>query len=256
MRSKEKRCSIRKMTGKTLVGLALLALCLVCMPQAAYARGGQKSVLKVREITTDVLDELNLKGYKKLMIVAHPDDDTIWGGAHLLEDKYLVVCLTNAYNYVRANEFTNAMKTSGDKGIIMYYPDLVSNGWGAMQKDQWKSCRENIREDLDVLLTYKNWTEIVTHNPDGEYGHIHHRLTSRLVKAAARQNTAMKKLYYFGTYYKKYQLPRAKKHLVQLSWKTRTSKNRMCSVYQSQSGVIQTLSHMLPYENWIPASEW
>ena len=32
---------------------------------------------------------------ESLMIVAHPDDETIWGGSHLLKGHYLVVCLTN-----------------------------------------------------------------------------------------------------------------------------------------------------------------
>lgn len=40
------------------------------------------------------LSKIDLNKAKKLMIVAHPDDETLWGGAHLLEDDYLVVCIT------------------------------------------------------------------------------------------------------------------------------------------------------------------
>lgn len=35
------------------------------------------------------------------MFVAHPDDETIWGGSHLLKKHYLVVCLTNGNNKTR-----------------------------------------------------------------------------------------------------------------------------------------------------------
>ena len=37
-------------------------------------------------------DQIDYKESQKLMIVAHPDDETIWGGSHLLEGNYLVVC--------------------------------------------------------------------------------------------------------------------------------------------------------------------
>lgn len=50
--------------------------------------------LFIRSVKNKQLDELDLEKYNKLMIVAHPDDELIWGGAHLLEDDYLVVCIT------------------------------------------------------------------------------------------------------------------------------------------------------------------
>lgn len=30
-------------------------------------------------------------------------------------------------------------------------------------------------------MKYKHWGMVATHNPDGEYGHIHHKMTSRLM---------------------------------------------------------------------------
>ena len=51
--------------------------------------------LPVKEgATKKYLDTLDLKGIDRLMIVAHPDDESLWGGAHLAKDRYLVVCLT------------------------------------------------------------------------------------------------------------------------------------------------------------------
>lgn len=32
------------------------------------------------------IDQIDLNDCQKLMIVAHPDDETIWGGDHLLKD--------------------------------------------------------------------------------------------------------------------------------------------------------------------------
>ena len=44
-------------------------------------------------VTDDQLDALDLSGYTKILFSAHPDDELIWGGGHLLDDKYLVVCV-------------------------------------------------------------------------------------------------------------------------------------------------------------------
>ena len=44
---------------------------------------------------------IHAKEPESLMIVAHPDDETIWGGSHLLKGHYLVVCLTNGNNEKR-----------------------------------------------------------------------------------------------------------------------------------------------------------
>lgn len=35
---------------------------------------------------------------ESLMIVAHPDDETIWGGSHLINGNYTVLCITNVNN--------------------------------------------------------------------------------------------------------------------------------------------------------------
>lgn len=60
------------------------------------------------------IDQIHLEHVERLMIVAHPDDETIWGGKHLLEGHYLVVCLTNGDNVKRKNEFMNIMKKTSN----------------------------------------------------------------------------------------------------------------------------------------------
>lgn len=44
---------------------------------------------------------------------------------------------------------------------------------------------------------------VITHNPLGEYGHIHHRITSQIVSLQASNEN----LYYFGKYYKRKKVP-------------------------------------------------
>ena len=87
----------------------------------------------------------------KLTIVAHPDDEVLWGGGHLYDKGYLVVCVTNGRNKVRSQEFKDVVKASGNECIMLEYPDKVRgkrDDW-ALVKDGIESgpCRDN---DLQV----------------------------------------------------------------------------------------------------------
>ena len=74
---------------------------------SAIAFAGHKLYLfypyqNLPHVTTADLDALDLDGYDKVMFVAHPDDDLLWGGRHLIEEKYLVVCMTRGNDPVRS----------------------------------------------------------------------------------------------------------------------------------------------------------
>ena len=187
---------------------------------------------------------------ENLMIVAHPDDETIWGGSHLLSGNYTVVCITNGNNKTRKKEFKQAMKKTNSTGIILSYPDKT-NG----KRDNWVSCRIKIYNKIKKIIDSKNWNTIVTHNPDGEYGHIHHRMTSQIVTKILQKENKTDKLIYFGRYVKK----KDKSELTNeetISSATYREKLKVCEVYSSQKKVMKTFHHMLKYENWIPYANW
>jgi len=57
----------------------------------------------------------------KLLIVAHPDDELLWGGMNILsEPGWFVVCATNANNSVRSTEFYKSMSYANVTKFIMY----------------------------------------------------------------------------------------------------------------------------------------
>ena len=91
---------------------------------------------------------------------------------------------------------------------------------------------------------------IVTHNVNGEYGHIHHKLSHQLVTETAQKRKKLDRLYYFGKYYSKKRLPKASKKLEKLKKAVRAEKNKMCEVYRSQRGSFESFGQMVPYENW------
>ena len=53
------------------------------------------------------LESLDLNNVNKLMIVSHPGDESVWGGAHLISDNYLVVCISCGYNKNKTNHATD-----------------------------------------------------------------------------------------------------------------------------------------------------
>lgn len=115
----------------------------------------------------------------KLMVVAHPDDEVLWGGMNLLLDPgWLVVCATNAGNPVRAREFYRTMSLSNVAKWVMY--DV---------KDKYTE-KEAVADALfdgsafDAALkelARRPWKLVLTHNDAGEYGHEHHRKVHRMV---------------------------------------------------------------------------
>lgn len=126
--------------------------------------------------------QFDISGCDKLMIVAHPDDETFWGGYELLKRGYFVVCLTNGYNEKRKADFLKVLECSGNKGVILNFRDTLS-----MKK--FKRQEQEIKDILSKVITSNNWAKILTHNQKGEYGHSHHKLISRYVTELNGENT-------------------------------------------------------------------
>lgn len=118
--------------------------------------------------------DLDLSNCNKLMIVAHPDDETFWGGYELLEGGYFVVCLTNGYKIKRKNDFNKILELTNNKGVILNFKDTLI-------RKKFKKQKNEIQEFLNKIITQKKWDKVITHNKKGEYGHFHHKLVSHWV---------------------------------------------------------------------------
>jgi len=197
-----------------------------------------------RNITKADIDKINLDGYNKLMIVAHPDDETIWAGAHLIKDDYFVVCMTNKSNKVRNAEFHKAIEFSNDRCMMLDYPDKIFN-----QRSDWDNIETNIKADVKTLVEYKNWDCIVTHNKDGEYGHQHHKSLNKFVTHVVEDENQLDKLQYFGKFYEKKDFEANKDKLIPIDENLLKKKKEMLKVYKSQSFIEGRYGHMYGYEH-------
>lgn len=117
--------------------------------------------------------------YNKIMIVAHPDDETIFGGTQLIQENgWLVICVTNGDNKVRSKEFEKVMKKVNAEYEMWKYPDKWDGDFD----------RPRLTSDLTEVLARKPVEKVVTHNLEGEYGHTQHQVISNLVHELVDKN--------------------------------------------------------------------
>lgn len=102
---------------------------------------------------------------KSLVVVAHPDDESLWAGGYLAKHKTDVcVCSVPERDPERIKHFFEACKILGVKGYVA-------------------GCME-YQEDVTAALVFASqYDDIITHNHLGEYGHpfhikVHHAMKS------------------------------------------------------------------------------
>ncbi len=222
---------------------------------SAITADGTKFVLALTvkadmgQISKSTIDKYGGAQCRKLAIVAHPDDETLWGGGHLKSGDWFIVCLTNGYHTIRSEEYKNVLKKSGNRGVILNYPDLM-NG----ERDDWSYCKQGVMKDLTCVLTYKDWEQIVTYNPDGVTGHKHHLLTFSLVHDLCEQNNLLDKLYYYGVFYPEGRVP---DNLPRMTDEEIQFKVGLIECYPNEKVSIELYwDQMIPFENWVLSHDW
>ena len=168
-------------TKKILIVISVIVIVIF----ALFLLGGN---LHNNKKMLSMINPNDYKDYDNLMIVAHPDDETLWGFSDLDKKKFLVVCVTCGRNRIREREIETAMKMTDDKLISLGYTDKFLK-----RRSHWKFSYNNIEYDLNTIIKMKKWNMIVTHNKDGEYGHMHHKMVHDMVDDIHPQN-----LSYFG----------------------------------------------------------
>jgi len=110
------------------------------------------------------------------VIVAHPDDETLWAGGTLLTHPYwkcFIVCLCRGSDSERAPKFYEALQILKSEGIMGDLDD------GPEQKPL---AEEKVERTILDLLPTRNYDLIITHNRTGEYTrHIRHEEINKAV---------------------------------------------------------------------------
>jgi LmbE family N-acetylglucosaminyl deacetylase len=120
-------------------------------------------------------------GYKEkpkqaAVIVAHPDDETLWAGGTILRQftwNWFIATLCRASDRDRAPKFFQALNALGADGNMSDLDD------GPEQKPLTEN---EIQQTILQLLPEKHYDLIVSHNPAGEYTrHVRHEETGKAV---------------------------------------------------------------------------
>lgn len=113
---------------------------------------------------------------KVALIVAHPDDETLWAGGTILSHPswdWFIVSLSRGGEKDHAQKFLEALKQFGAEGVI---GDL-DNG-----DDQKPLNETEVKQTILDLLPERYFDLIISHHPEGEYtNHIRHNETGKAV---------------------------------------------------------------------------
>ena len=128
------------------------------------------------------------------VIVAHPDDETLWAGGTILSHpswQWFIVCLCRGSDKDRAPKFLKTLQILGSEGIMGDLDD------GPEQKP----LDENELEcAIMQLLPFRHFDLIISHNPTGEYTRNirHEEVSKAIIKLWHNGKISANELYTFA----------------------------------------------------------
>ena len=110
------------------------------------------------------------------IIVAHPDDETLWAGGTILSHpswRCFIVCLCRGSDKDRAPKFKKTLQILGANGIMGDLDD---------DPEQKPLNESELEYSILNMLPPDHFDIIISHSPDGEYTrHLRHEETGKAV---------------------------------------------------------------------------
>lgn len=143
-----------------------------CHGPSAMTAGGIRAPMEVIEmnsphsmqrVKTQALSDKHWPYKKALIIVAHPDDETLWAGGTMLmhpETRWTVAALCRRTDPDRAPRFHNALAQLGATGTL---GDLDDG------PEQMPLCEADVQSAVLALIGGADTELIITHSAAGEY---------------------------------------------------------------------------------------
>lgn len=129
---------------------------------------------------------------KNLVIVAHPDDETIWMGGTILKKQkaeWTILSLCRSSDQDRKPRFQKVCEYYNASPIISDLED----------KELAPIPIKEIEEKIISLLPEKEFDNVYTHGENGEYGHLRHKEIHQAVKMLIKnKELKCKKIFAFS----------------------------------------------------------
>jgi len=144
-----------------------------------------------------------------LVIVAHPDDETIWMGGTLLKNKdrfnTTIISLCRKKDKDRAPKFKKVCKAYNAKCFMSDLDDSEEGDYKNISID-------DVIKRIKKFVRGKSFDFIFTHGKNGEYGHIRHKQAHNAVVKMLEEKQISATIIYFFSYHLQGKFCRAKKN--------------------------------------------
>ena len=130
------------------------------------------------------------------MIVAHPDDETIWMGGHIMQNpdwEWEVISLCRGNDFDREPKFFRVCEELGARCAISDLDD-GENGGELIDIDS-----EEVVKRIKAMAKSREYNYVFTHGDNGEYGHKRHLdVNGAVKKMIADRDLVCGKVFYFA----------------------------------------------------------
>ena len=144
------------------------------------------------------MNEMKLRDNKRaLVVIAHPDDETIWMGGTIARNKkidWTIFSLCRASDRDRAPKFKRVCEYYGAKSIIS---DLDDNGNLSLEE-----AKQEAKKNILKKIGFNKFDYIFTHGANGEYGHELHIAVHLAIDELIKEEKIKPKTVFYFDYVK------------------------------------------------------